>query len=139
MEILSLAEFPLRSFDKLRYADTDRQGHVNNATFATFLETGRVEFIYNAEAPLLLAGCSFVIASMTLDFIREIHWPGQVEIGTGIVKIGNSSITVFQQLFQHDLCVSKANTVIVQVDDRTGRATPLSAEARATLAKWLLE
>jgi acyl-CoA thioester hydrolase len=28
--------------DVLRYADTDRQGHVNNAVFATFLESGRV-------------------------------------------------------------------------------------------------
>ena len=36
-----LDQFPLRTRDKLRYADTDRQGHVNNAVFATFLETGR--------------------------------------------------------------------------------------------------
>ena len=54
MNVLPLDQFPLHSFDKLRYADTDRQGHVNNATFATFLETGRVEFLYNDEAPIRL-------------------------------------------------------------------------------------
>lgn len=26
--------FPFQTFDKVRYADTDRQGHVNNAAFA---------------------------------------------------------------------------------------------------------
>ena len=34
-----LKEFPLISADKLRYGDTDRQGHVKNAVFMTFLET----------------------------------------------------------------------------------------------------
>lgn len=40
MDALSLEDFPLRTYDKIRYADTDQQGHVNNAVFATFLETG---------------------------------------------------------------------------------------------------
>ena len=39
---VSLQYHPLRTFDKLRYADTDRQGHINNAVFATFLDTGRL-------------------------------------------------------------------------------------------------
>ena len=42
MKLLTLHDFPIQAFDKLRYADTDRQGHVNNANFSTFLETGRV-------------------------------------------------------------------------------------------------
>jgi acyl-CoA thioester hydrolase len=33
----ALEDFPFQTFDKVRYADTDRQGHVNNAAFATFL------------------------------------------------------------------------------------------------------
>ncbi|MFZ9635943.1 MAG: hypothetical protein ACO3EK_19200, partial [Alphaproteobacteria bacterium] len=36
-------DYPRHSQDKLRYGDTDRLGHVNNAAFSTFLETGRVE------------------------------------------------------------------------------------------------
>ena len=31
---VKLEDFPLRTFDKIRYADTDRQGLVNNAVFA---------------------------------------------------------------------------------------------------------
>lgn len=27
MKLLALHDFPLQAFDKLRYADTDRQGH----------------------------------------------------------------------------------------------------------------
>lgn len=135
----TLTDFPLQAYDKLRYADTDRQGHVNNATFATFLETGRVEFIYSDVAPILQKERSFVVASMSIDFIREVHWPGRVDIGTGITKIGNSSIGIFQQLFQGETCVAKAETVIVQVSDHTGRATTLTDEARQALKQWFMD
>jgi len=138
MTNLTLADFPLKTFDKVRYADTDRQGHVNNAVFSTFLETGRVEVLYNAHLPILMQGASFVIASLKLEFLKEITWPGQVDIGTGILKIGNSSITLLQRLFQNDDCVAQAETIIVQVDDETRRGSPLSAAARQTLGGWLL-
>lgn len=137
-DLLTLEDFPLHSFDKLRYADTDRQGHVNNANFSTFLETGRVEFLYNAELPLLAEQLSFVVAAMDISFIREVKWPGQVEIGTALRRIGNSSITVYQQIFQHGKCVASAETVIVQVDNTTGKAQKLSEAAKSTMQQWLL-
>lgn len=139
MKDRSLTDFPLKTFDKIRYADTDRQGHVNNANFSTFLETGRVEVLYNPEQPILMPGASFVIASLKLDFLNELKWPGQVQIGTGVVKIGNSSITIQQRLFQEGQCTANAETIIVQVDDQTKRSAPLSDNARQILTAWLLD
>ena len=52
MEKIKYEEFPLKTYDKIRYADTDRQGHVNNAVFSTFLETGRVKILYNPDYPI---------------------------------------------------------------------------------------
>ena len=133
-----LADFPSRTHDKLRYADTDRQGHVNNAVFATFLETGRVEILYSDERPVLAEGASFVIASLHLDFLAELRWPGRVDIGTGILNIGNSSLKLLQNLFQDGRCAASAETVIVQVDETSGKSRPLSDKARASLSEWLL-
>lgn len=138
MEILPLSAFPLTAFDKVRYADTDRQGHVNNAVFPTFLETGRVEFLYDAGFPILEEGDSFVIVSLDLKFRKEIHWPGKVDIGTAIQKIGNSSITLYQQIFQGDTCVATSTSVIVQVDE-TGKSKALGEAARETLGQWVVE
>jgi len=64
----TLNDYAIRTHDKVRYADTDRQGHVNNAVFSTYLETGRVEFLYDPKAPLADDGVSFVIARLTLEF-----------------------------------------------------------------------
>lgn len=118
--------YPLRATDKIRYADTDRQGHVNNATFAQFLETGRVEMLYDPAAPLASEGASFVIARLALDFRSELTWPGHVHIGTRVTAVGKSSLTLQQGIFQGARCVAIAETVIVQVEDATRRARPLS-------------
>jgi acyl-CoA thioester hydrolase len=119
-------DYTLWTYEKLRYADTDRQGHVNNAVFATMLETGRAELLYNPDAPLHSEGCAFVIASLHLDFLAEITWPGKVDIGSRVATVGRSSVTIEQGLFQNGLCAATARTVVVHVNESTRRSQPLS-------------
>jgi acyl-CoA thioester hydrolase len=100
----SLSDYPLQSTDKLRYGDTDRQGHINNAVFATYLETGRVEMLFSPDNPLAAPGCEFVIAQLVLDFRNEILWPGSVQIGTRVASVGRSSVKLEQAIFQNGEC-----------------------------------
>ena len=44
-----LADYPHQVTDVIRYADLDPQGHVNNAVFSTYLETGRVAMFRNRD------------------------------------------------------------------------------------------
>ena len=130
----TLDDFPARSHDKLRYGDTDRQGHVNNAVFATLLETGRIEVLRDAAAQLTEDGREWVIARLTLDFLGEIMWPGQVDIGTRVARVGRTSVSMEQALFQEGRIVARAETVIVQTDPATRTSTPLSDEVRERFA-----
>ena len=132
-DTLTLNDFPLTSFDKVRYGDTDRQGHVNNAVFATYLETGRVEFLCHPDNNMLTADTSFVIASLNLKLLAEIHWPGKVDIGTRVIRVGNSSLSLQQGIFQDGKCAATAETVIVQVDNNTHRSAPLHDGIKARL------
>jgi len=125
--------FPRHTTDKLRYADTDRQGHVNNALFATFLETGRVEILHDPDQPLEANGAEFVVAHLSLDFRGEIQWPGTVTVGTGVKAVGTSSITFVQGLFQEDRCVARAETVIVQIDTASRSSHALTDDTRDRL------
>lgn len=135
---LTFSDYPHHSYDKLRYGDTDRQGHINNAVFSTLLETGRVEFLLSPDDPLTAPGCAFVIARLTLDFIGELNWPGRVEIGSGVLKLGRSSVTIRQGLFQNGQLCAAADTVIVQMDETTRKSAPLSPAAVARLEALLL-
>lgn len=124
----------MTTMDKLRYADTDRQGHVNNGVYATFFETGRVEFIRAAEEHAATADAEFVLARITIDYLAEVHWPGTVTIGTRIVRIGTSSLTVEQAVIVDGVVCARAESVIVQIRTSTRKSEPFSDELREYLA-----
>ncbi len=130
-------DFCIRTTDKLRYRDTDRQGHVNNAVFSTFLETGRVEFLHDAALSLPEKGAAFVIARLVLDYRAEITWPGSVVIGSRIASVGRSSIRLKQAIFQDERCVATAETVIVQMNETSRKSQPFSAAALERLRAYL--
>lgn len=135
---LPLDQYPHRTTEKLRYNDTDRQGHVNNAVFATLLESGRVDFLYAPGQEMYDTGCTFVIANLNLSFRKEINWPGQVDVGTGVASVGRSSLSLTQGLFQNGECMATAQTTIVQMDETTRRSHPLSAATLARLQALML-
>ncbi len=110
---LPLHAYPHRASAEIRYADLDRQGHVNNAVFATYSEIGRVAFLYDPVQPLAPEGCSFVVARLTIDFRAELFWPGRVEIGTGILRVGRTSFTLGQSFQAGGRCVATTEGVIV--------------------------
>jgi acyl-CoA thioester hydrolase len=137
--IWTLADFPVKNFDKLRYGDTDRQGHINNAVFATLFETGRVGVIHEGETKLLSPGFSFVIARIAIDYRAELFWPGRVEIGTGVKAIGRSSVTFAQALFQDEKLAAVAESVVVQVDAATRKPAGLDDVVRGRLAGLMMK
>jgi acyl-CoA thioester hydrolase len=131
--MMALEDFPARTYDKLRYGDTDRQGHINNAVFATLFETGRVAVFHEGPEPLLEPGFSFVIARIAIDYRAELFWPGRVEIGSAVKSVGRSSVIFTQALFQNGVCTATAESVVVQVDGKTRKSAPLGDETRRRL------
>ncbi len=117
----------------LRYGDTDRQGHVNNAVFCTLLESGRVDFLFDGERAICGEGKNFVIAKISMDFLSEMNFPGVVDVGSCVLSIGNSSFVVGQALFKDGVCTCTSQSVIVMVDEQTRRSSALSAEVRTRL------
>jgi acyl-CoA thioester hydrolase len=127
------AAYSIWTYDKLRYGDTDRQGHVNNAVFATFCESGRVTFLYDDRLALAGANGEFVVVRLEVDFRAELFYPGQIDIGTRVLGIGRSSFRLGQGIFNGETCAATAETVLVLMDKTTRKAVPLTPQLR----QWL--
>jgi acyl-CoA thioester hydrolase len=128
-----LDQFPGRTSDNIRFGDCDPQGHVNNAVFATYFETGRVMFLREPGNELNPPGATTVLARIDISFLREVHWPGTVEIGTAIIEIGRSSYTFLQALFVKGQCAATARATTVMIDRTTRKAKPLPEDVLARL------
>jgi acyl-CoA thioester hydrolase len=112
--------------EPVRFSDTDMVGHVNNVAFAAYCESGRVSLMHLTGLPPWPESFGLVLARLELDYRREIRWPGVVEVGTRILKVGTKSVTMGQGLFTRDDCVATARSVVVGFDTaaRTSRALP---------------
>ncbi len=130
----SLDSYPVAIEEKVRFSDTDRQGHVNNVAFSFFFEAGRAAIVLD-EPALLEPDCFFVIVTTTIDFNGELNYPGVITVANGIERIGSSSITVRQALFQDGRCASTSHSTMAQVNITRRAAQPLSASARELLEK----
>lgn len=121
---------------RLRFNDTDRLGHVNNAVFAVMLEQGRSELAVEAGLPIESDTAALVIVRLELDFLREMAWPGDVAIETEVARLGNRSFTLRQRLLSAGELRARASTVLVVMDRAARRALPLEGAWRDSLARW---
>jgi acyl-CoA thioester hydrolase len=131
-----LEDFPYRLSDNVRFGDLDPNQHVNNAVYATYFETGRVTLMKSPQYWLTPPGLAWIMVRLDMHFRAELHWPGQIELGLGVVKLGRTSVTFEQVVFSEGKCVASAISVGVLIDNTTRRPTPLTAEVIAKLKPW---
>ncbi len=118
----------------LRFGDTDKLGHINNAVYASLFESGRCHFCLGLFDMANASGRLFTLARVAIDFVEEMHFPGDARVGTRILSVGKSSITLGQSIFKDDRCASVADSVMVLIDNQTRRSTPLTAELLDAIA-----
>lgn len=113
----------------VRYNDLDPLGHVNNAAMAVFLEQARCELI----TPRLKAHgrhIDMVLAATHMEYLAELHYPGEVEVGTIATRIGTKSFTLAHGVFQDGQCAGTASLTLVVFDLEARASMPPPADVR---------
>ena len=140
---------------EVRYSDLDVQGHVNNATFFTYFEQGRVAYFaelrarYNEQSQDALerhvggevvsdAGAPdlpFVIAAASCAYRRPISALVPVAVGIRCSRITHASIEMEYAVTDKPdgLLYATGSTLTVSVDLATGRPRALPAWTRLAL------
>ena len=132
-----LEDFPYRLSDNVRFADLDINQHVNNASYATYFETSRVLLMKDSANGLSPEGLGWVMVRLDINFRAELHWPGTIELGLGVAKIGRTSVSFDQVVFSEGKCVASARAVNVLVDQVTRKPVQLTDEIRANFRRWI--
>ena len=133
-----LENYPYRLTDNVRFADLDPNQHVNNAVYASYFETGRVTLVKDRSFGLMPPGLGWVLVRLDIHFRAELHWPGSIELGLGVSRLGNTSVSFEQVVFSEGRCMASAQATTVLVDDSTRKPTPLTTELIANLQPWVM-
>jgi acyl-CoA thioester hydrolase len=136
-DLTSRATYSYFEAEKIRFSDTDMIGHVNNVAYAALLESGRTAFAQAELFPHMPKAFLVVMARIEIDYRRELHWPGTVDIGSRLVSISRSSYAIGQGIFRGETCITTGKTTLVMIDRQTRKATPLPDDYRAVLENLL--
>lgn len=128
---LSRDDFRAETRQIMRFGDTDQQGHINNAVYATFFESGRVAVLYDPQHNLPPRDTAFVLAQININFVAEIRFPGEVTIATRVSSIGNASMKFEQAIFVGDAVHATAQSTVVMVDMKSRSSMPIPDALRA--------
>ena len=123
-----------------RWGDCDMFGHVNNVQFVRYYESGRLDYFHRLleldTGPEVVN--SLIIADIHVTFLRQIHHPCALEVGSRISRLGNSSFDFEAAIFgaDEDEPYSTASAACVWFNFRDNRSQPIPAAERETIKKF---
>ncbi len=125
---------------EVRYGDLDPQGHVNNASYMTYLEQGRIAYIRELD---LWPSDSFldigiILADAHITYRLPILLWQPVQVGLRVSRLGNKSIQMeycIEDAGNHQELAS-ASTVLVAFDYHTGKPVSIPDAWRQAIAAF---
>jgi acyl-CoA thioester hydrolase len=125
---------------EVRYGDLDPQGHVNNASYLTYLEQARIAYIrflglWPSDSFLDIG---IILADAQLTFRSSILFGQPVQVGVRVTRLGNKSLAMEYHMEdgQTGLELASGSTVLVAYDYRLGQTIPIPPLWRDTISKF---
>ena len=120
----------------IRSTDEDPLGHVNNCIYAEWIEVARVMLIrqYLTAAP---EGIDTALVSMTIDFLKETGFPGEIDVGGRLLGVGNRSMRSGFGVFRDGQCLATSRCVNVFFDLKARRSIAPTDDMRAIMERDL--
>jgi acyl-CoA thioester hydrolase len=99
--------FPRENYDywtslKTRWGDMDGLRHINHAAYLVYMESSRIEYYYSLgyETARWELEESSILASMKIDYLKQVTHPTVLEIGQRITRIGQKSFDILTAIFK---------------------------------------
>ena len=125
-----------------RWADDDVYGHMNNARHFELIDTAvNAHLIEATGVDIRRLHAVGIVAEVSCRYFAEVTYPGSLDLGISVERLGSSSIVYRVGIFQGDpegdgaLAAAEGRFVHVYVDntDPARPVTPLPAEVRAAV------
>ena len=116
----------------IRWGDMDAMGHVNNVKFFTYGESGRIAYFDELARidPTFWNDHGMILAHTSADFLAQLHYPADLDIGTRVEKMGKSSFNVIVAIFSAGKLIAVVKAVLVWFDYVNQKPMPIPEHVR---------
>ena len=123
----------------IRWGDMDAMGHVNNTNYFRYIETARIAWLEQVGGLPDPRGEGPVIVNASMNFLKQLTYPGEIEVRTFVGPPGRSSVEVSHEIRLVDAAGAPGElhahgaAKVVWVDFTVGKSAPLPAALRSVL------
>jgi len=118
---------------EVRFADLDAYGHVNNATYFTYLEVARTKLFRDEFTEMMRNGLLFLVVRAECDYRRPIELTDRVIVEMAMKNFGRSSFEIAYRLHNGGgTLFATAATVMVCFDRGKGATIPVPEDLKRT-------
>lgn len=117
----------------LRFGDMDSLGHINNVSVASYIEVARTTLIHGIMDVFEYKNLNFVLANLTINYHKEFYYPGTVDVGASLSRVGNKSVTSIYGIFLGSDCVATAESTNVFFDTESRKSVAPPDDLRQAL------
>lgn len=121
---------------RIDWSELDYFKHVNNVSYFKYVQSARVNVwdYVGLSDHFARTGQGAMLASTRCDFKRPLHYPGHVDIVTGVESIGTSSFSFAHSLYNDaGELAAVALDVMVMYDFNEHRKLPVPEWLRTSL------
>lgn len=115
----------------------DALGHVNNVQYFRYLESGRIAY-FSGLAAGIDAVAQLVSADIQCTFLRQLHYPQVIEVGTRVSRLGQRSLSVACAIFVkgQDSPAATSTAALVWFDFAEQRAAAIPPALRRAIVEF---
>ena len=82
----------------IRWGDMDAMGHVNNTVYFRYFESARIDWFGSIDCTPDPGGEGPVIINANCSFLKQLKYPGEIEVRTLVGPPGRSSFQMTHEI-----------------------------------------
>ncbi len=138
MQTELLSGFPVVVELAVQWGEMDALGHVNNAVYFRYLESGRMEYFSRLGLfdDIRESGVGPILHSVNCRFRIPLTYPDRLAVGTRVVDVGVDRFTMQSRVISlgRNGIAAESHSVIVMVDYRAGKKSIVPDALREKIA-----
>lgn len=123
---------------QIRFNDVDKFGHVNNTVYFQFYDTAKTDYFATVCKNVDWEQVAIVVVKIDAEFISQIKGSDHIAARTRVIKVGNKSFHLEQDIIDSDTQEVKCRcfSIMVLFDLVNHHSIPLPASWRQDICQY---
>lgn len=124
---------------QIRFNDIDTLGHATNSVYQQYFDLGRMEYFSDVlQEQMDWQEEGLILVSININYLAPVKLYDEIEVRTKIVKLGNKSLEMVQQVYNltNQSVAAESKSIMVGFSGKIQQSIPVAERWRKRIANF---